>query len=371
MTRRPAPRTGFTLIEMLIVIGIILVLATLAVLFLPNLDRNKGVPNAVTQLQGWINLSKQHALRDGSPRGIRLIHDGNGQCTSLQYIEQPDPVAPRGPGIKIDVRTMPAFDPVLFPGNPGNIGPVTVVTLFQDPAHAVPPGQYPPEMSAAPPVNWLNWDGVQEGDIFELSGNIHAIATIRRFTYPPLPAAPGVPPAPTNAGNRQAQLVLDRVIAGADGVHLSTGFRVIRAPRPLVGEPLLQMHKDVFIDLTACYPCPIGPFNPPNPHPSGLGYQSPFQPPHTFFANWGPQPIPAPKGLADVNYVDILFNSSGFVANAPVGRYVIPVRHRDRPNDIHLVTIYTRTGKIANHPVDDNPANSPYSFTQDGQASGL
>src|SRR5829696_3196655 len=149
MTLRPRPRTGFTLIELLIVMGLIVLLAGLAVLFLPNLDRNKGVPNAVTQVQGWINISKQQALRDHSPRGVRLIHDGDGRCTSLVYIEQPDPVAPRGPGLYLELVT-PA------PNAP------TIATLKNS-------TQAPQETA---------WDGVQPGDFLEVSGGPFGVAQI-------------------------------------------------------------------------------------------------------------------------------------------------------------------------------------------------
>src|SRR5262245_15189806 len=131
MTARTRRRPGFTLIELLIVIGIIILLAALGFLLVPNLDRNKGVPNGATQLQGRINLSKQQALRDKSPRGIRLIHDGNGRCRSLQYIEQPEPIAPRAPGVYLELMA-------LAPGTP------TIATLKTK-------GKVPPETP---------WEGV-------------------------------------------------------------------------------------------------------------------------------------------------------------------------------------------------------------------
>src|SRR5262245_43953297 len=143
-TRSACRRSAFTLIELMVVIGIIVILATLAVLFLPNLDRNKGVPNQITQMHGWFNIAKQQALRDGVPHGIRLIPDLDNptRVTTLQYIEQPEPVAPRGPGIKIDMRVMLVFDPLIFPPTttPPNTGPLTVVTLFQDPNNQIPFG---------------------------------------------------------------------------------------------------------------------------------------------------------------------------------------------------------------------------------------
>jgi hypothetical protein len=222
---------------------------------------------------------------------------------------------------------------------------------------------------------------VQEGDFLELDGTIHATAGIRRFTFPPLPGAPGMPPAPLVA-SKQSQLVLDRVIEGTEnpalGVQMTTGFRVVRAPRPLAGEAMVQIHKDVYIDLTACFPCPLN-LDPPGASPSGINYSPDMQgynaPPIAPPMSWGPQAIPQAQRLpqlnpVDVNYIDVLFNPSGFVANAPTGRYIIAVRHKDRPKDIHFVTIYTRTGKITNHAWNDG-IGSPYLFTQDGSSPGL
>jgi len=173
------------------------------------------------------------------------------------------------------------------------------------------------------------------------------------------PAPPPAPPATT-------------------AMHVQTGFRVIRAPRPLVGEPMLHMHKDVYIDLTGSYPCPLNlDWVPPGQHPSGLAYQFPTGAGnyYTFYAPWGPQPIPPALRLpqpvpVDVNYIDILFNSQGFVANAPVGEYILLVRHAERPNDMLLIAIYTRTGKISAYNVNDF-GGDPYGFTRDGKGSGL
>src|SRR4051812_4382482 len=163
MTRRTAhPRSAFTLIELLIVIGIIVVLATLGAMFLPSLDRNKGVPNAATQIEGYIRLAKNQALRDGAPRGVRLIQDPNDptRVTAIQYIEQPEPLAPRGPGLQVLISTQNP-NPMGLPPYP-NPMPTTATLALPDPATGQPV-----------PTNWDDPNNTQiaAGDFLEVTGS--------------------------------------------------------------------------------------------------------------------------------------------------------------------------------------------------------
>lgn len=286
------PRPGFTLIELLFVIGVMVVLASLGFLLIPNLDRNKGVANATTQLEGQIRLSRGQALRDGSPRGIRLIPDPNDatRVVSLEYIEQPDPVAPRGTNVRVIIQTVPDQSGNLSTGVQLTVGGKATA-----------------------------WDGVQVGDYFELTVSPTTIARI-------------VPP-PSGQTPNPAVLWLDRVVEGTENgsqLQLRDGFRVVRSPRALQGEPLLQMHKDVFIDLK---------------NSQGI----------------------TPN--IDGNY-DILFNSSGQVAHAGTGMIFLTVQHIDRPNDHLVVVIYTRTGKVTAVNVNDG-GGDPFAFARDGKSSGL
>jgi prepilin-type N-terminal cleavage/methylation domain-containing protein len=362
MRSRPAcRRRGFTLIEMLLVIGILIILITLAALFLPNLDRNKGVPNAVTQVEGWIRLSKNQALRDGAPRGIRLIPDPNNptQCRQLQYIEQPDPLAPKG--------TTP---PTAANPNGLRIG-LLVSTVNPNPAPAPPPYPNPLPSTATlvlidpatnQPVAANNWDDplnpqILPGDFLELTGSPSVLARIMPQGAPPQGAAP----SPTFPGSQRSTLLLDRSIDGTDvaPLLLTDGFRVIRSPRPLAGEPALDLHKDVYIDFANCYPCPV-PLNDPNtglPVPSG---SPPYGSIYTAYQPWSP-----------TGSIDILFNSNGLVANSTTGQLIVAVRHVDRPNDMIFVVIYTRTGKVTAVPVFDAPNQDPYGFARDGRSPGL
>jgi prepilin-type N-terminal cleavage/methylation domain-containing protein len=329
------PRPAFTLIELLVVMGIMVIIATLGFLFLPNLNKNKGVPNATTQFEGWARLSKGQALKDGSPRGIRLIDDGGGKVTTLQYIEQPDPIAPRGQLIRAYVSTINPnmMGPPPYP----NPMPTTVDLVLLDPMT----GQ---------PTAGNNWDDpinqqIAAGDFFELNGSPSVVARVT-----------SVGPSPTFPGQQRVRLTLDRSIDGTDvsPLLLADGFRVVRAPRPLQGEPMLQMHKDVYIDLSLSNPFPqylIAQGYAPSPETNG----------YSTIASWSPSS----------NNLDILFNSSGQVANASTGQIMLTLVHVDRPTDRLVVIIYTRTGKITAVNWNDVPGSDPFLLARDGKASGL
>jgi prepilin-type N-terminal cleavage/methylation domain-containing protein len=299
-------RRGFTLLELLVVISIMIVITTLAVLFLPKLDQHKGVPNAVTQLHGWANLGKQYALRDKSPRGIRLVIDpaNPSVCTQLQYIEQPEPFAPGGRnGIVAQYSQVPD------PDNPLNI--VTAVTLYSTLSNSA-----------------LQWEGVAQNDYLEITLGANEVARIKYVVA------------------NSTTLVLDRDVASVDNSTQQSGFRVLRAPRPLMGEPALQMNKDVYIDMT---------------HSIGI--------------------TPAIDPFTGNLFCDILFNSSGFIGGASSGQIFLVIGHVDRynpaqfgvgfPGDCLILAFYTRTGRIAPYSVNDTPGGDPYAFARTGETPGL
>src|SRR5437870_1324304 len=85
-------RPGFTLIELLVAMAILITLAALAVAFLPNIGAQQRVADGAGQLQQMLLTAKQKALRDGRPRGVRLLllDPAGKEVTKLQYVEQPD-----------------------------------------------------------------------------------------------------------------------------------------------------------------------------------------------------------------------------------------------------------------------------------------
>jgi hypothetical protein len=98
LSRRPA----YTLLELLVVVGLIVVLATLTVAVAnSSLVDSYRVVGAADRLSGWLLNAKTRALRDRTPIGVRLIRGSDNPTDpeyfilrSAQLIEMPVLYAP-------------------------------------------------------------------------------------------------------------------------------------------------------------------------------------------------------------------------------------------------------------------------------------
>src|SRR5205823_4636424 len=93
-------RSGFTLVEMLIVLGVI---ATVAAIFVPialNLSDRNQVPKGASMLENALALAKARAVSEKRPNGVRISLTASNLRTltsgssfawydELQYIEDP------------------------------------------------------------------------------------------------------------------------------------------------------------------------------------------------------------------------------------------------------------------------------------------
>jgi prepilin-type N-terminal cleavage/methylation domain-containing protein len=314
-------RRAFTLIELLVVISLILVLATLAVLILPRLGDDQKSVRSADQLSMWLLIAKQRAYRDQAPRGIRLIRniDDPTQAREAVYIERPEDY------LSSNIQ-IPA------PGGPANSGLIRGPDLTNG------------------GTNYI----VEAGDVLvfdsleNLPYNSHRIATV---TYDAAYGGTVLTFAAADGNVRQINF----------GVPLpypnNFTFRIVRRERPLAGEPVLQLPKDMIVDLRP---------DPPDASGGRMGYS--YLPSDPFGV------LPS---------LDVVFNQRGQLMgrNANEGKVILRVRNGSKPEDVgdqFLVVVYTRTGLIAVHPMELTVSPSgppryadPFFFTKDGKASGL
>jgi prepilin-type N-terminal cleavage/methylation domain-containing protein len=375
--RNRAHRPAFTLIELLVVVGMILVLTTIVLAINIGTSDQRRVQRGAEQLQGWLLIAKQRAIRDRAPRGLRLNVSGSNQVTELVYIERPEPWT----SAILGRLSVPEWDV--------NVPNLTPPTLFDPNGKDYPNGTDVPLRSGTDPQfalfnspAWFNWrkfvflefngQFVQPGDVLEIiePPSVHVVSNVYLpMASPPLPykqmpsatglfswflpptmPRPGVPgapysfmlelPTPVPGTTSTPRSVFDPTLSRNVAVPYTTEkFRITRLPQPLVGESTLQMPKDVAV-LTG-------------PLPSN---------PATY-----PTTSILPTGL------DILFGPDGRLIGATNNVILwLDDTTGSGKADAQLIVIYARTGLIGTHPVDrSNPPFSVYSFTADGQSSGL
>jgi type II secretory pathway pseudopilin PulG len=250
-----------TLIEILVVLGLIATLSAMVMVIAPGALEKDRASAAVAQLEGALQISRARAMRDGLPRGIRILYNGSAQATSYQYIE---------------VR------PVFVP-NPG--GPFALPPYTNGVTSAVPPPyvQFVYTLSGnniasrecrvyglvadhlnellANTGGALNTPGpVTSGAVLYLPtlGTWHLFDTVSGpftdssqpgnpsyyvLSHTPRPTPPvGQPPYPDWFGYPDAQL-------GTQTAWRTYHWGVYSLPQPLIGDPVLELPQKTCVDL--------------------------------------------------------------------------------------------------------------------------
>jgi len=342
-------RRGFTLVELRVVIGIILVLAGLALLVANSgLIGNIRTSSGSDRISGWLMQARAKAQRDGAPRGIRFIVDPvTGFCREAQMIEVPDPY------------TMPA-------------GNFLMIEQYGT-GTAAPSGPYSSRLFVVGPNATDVPLNVAVGDTLSIPslGSIHRITDIR-------------PAFLLAVGGNNFNAVEIRVF----GQTLGPGLSKI---------PDLGAASKALPDAT---PFPANPNPPMSYSTSTFGFIRQARP--TF----GEPPMLLPDSVAidvansqlpNVNgNFDVVFSPNGDVQNTGgSGRVILWTRNPeafagnpatangggDRPSyeqagEMRLIVVYSKTGAVAVQPVPlpagaGPAAFDPYSTTKDGIASGL
>jgi prepilin-type N-terminal cleavage/methylation domain-containing protein len=317
MGRRDALRRGFSLIELLVVITMLAFLAAMTALFFPRFQERHQVETASSNLSSWLLTAKMMARRDGLPTGLRYLGVSStttGGAAQFQYIQQPDDFAQ-------GVYLGPAVD------SRGN--PIPLTARFSNDAQTQQALSH-----------------VTVGDHLEIYGG-------------------GPPRLIKQILAAQQQLVLDPTSTPLPANTITptntstTNYRIIPQPRVMNGEPPLSLPTDVIVDVSAF------------PAPNNTRFHS---------------KLPA-SPTANTPFSDILFAPSGAVigsgaANPGYYYYYLRDNGQDTQRKINppqsklfegyprLVAVYPRTGFIATHPVNPDPANHDL-FLKDGRASGM
>ena len=263
-------RRGFTLVELLVVMALIAVLAALTIAFFPNAASSARESRAAVQVQSWLNIAKQRALRDQAPRGLRLwivpppgaivtgIVPILNAVTDCQYLEQPEDysVGAIQSGLPNPALAMQAAyvaqgysaSNCIFVNGADLVNSYSAVTVIPNMPIAGFPGD----------PNIKYWS-VQPGDYIEINGTglLYQIVQV---------GVPSDPVGNPGAGN-PAFVKINPPLPFPINTPTAS-YRITRAPRP-VGEETLKMPEGTIIDLQTNINSNTLPLPDPN---SGTGY---------------------------------------------------------------------------------------------------
>jgi prepilin-type N-terminal cleavage/methylation domain-containing protein len=400
-------RKAFTLMELLVVIGLLALLMALTAVYFVTFNPSEQTRRGSDQLAAWLLSARQQAKRDGRPTGVVLV-DGNGNplpangapplfASGVVFIQQPDDFAQGvyigrnftqlpGPAnrqvfniAQIQSPTVDLTNTTFFPVLAGDYFELSGGGVLRRIINF--PNSKPPS-----PVRLTNPTARPELRIYELClapvppvPNPPTPFTAADYTGIDLPDPGGAIPPPTGPG-----LVVGTppTLNGKLPLIGPANYRIIPQPRILASEAPRMLPENVVID------CNVQPWNT-NYSPNGALSNPPTRPLPPSPSN------PNPKGLTQF---EVLFSPSGSVIgrSSAAGMIWLWVRNLDRGNLLTnsnindnagdrlfgrpvLVTIQTRTGFIAQHPVagedlrNPPPAaqSDPYQLARGGRASGL
>jgi prepilin-type N-terminal cleavage/methylation domain-containing protein len=283
-------RPGFTLVEMIVVMSIVGILFALTVALSPRVTSSSRITSGTSTVQTSLFTAKSMALRDQFPRGVRLVRESNSPfldpptnqvpnpnyniVKTLQYLEQPAPYV-NGVLVSVDANLVATFQGADFSSG------------------AVLPGDYL--------------------DVFDTGAkSLSLITNIVSATTLQLASAPS------------ANLSFPRT------------YRILRGPRPMIGEKQVDLPRDIVIDVS----------------------QSVMLPDQT------------------TGQLDILLSPTGQVtrSNQTLGKVMLWVRDANVTKvtgEQYLVVINTKTGLVGTYPVDITVGGDPYSYTKSGRGSGM
>jgi len=383
-------RRAFTLIELLVTMSVIVLLSAMTLLVVTNISERDGVTDAAGLTRQWLMTAKNRAGRDQAPRGIRLIVslDPNNPAktspfwvTELQYIESPPMLLPTNPSYGPTDPSAPCVEFFYtFTGGAITGRQCVIDNLLPNDAQLIigtfPPGNALLTLSSLP-------NGAGTGPFSARMTSLISVSPgTTTLPIPTVKLTVGLdlfPDPDLGAGSASAGLPLIVVYQ----------FGIACPPRPLLGEPALQLPKNICIDLSQ-FAAPNGPTNVPqfqNPSvPQGVSNPSPPPPFLDYDILFTPTGHVMPYGAgATTDQIFLWHRDYTKLKNAPNGNNALvvtnlaPVTYDMYPFQNggvqQLVFIRCKTGSLGQFPVLwPNPngqyvGEDPYTFARQGATS--
>jgi type II secretory pathway pseudopilin PulG len=204
------PRPSFTLLELLISLGIILILATLTMRLLNATLNSDRIRNGTREFQTFLAGARDRAVYAGQPRGVRLIQDPLDRSTahSFVYIGAPSTFTD---GTSITINT----------------DLLTINTLTGSPPV--------PNPTTTPPAVWaqlVQRGLLTDGATINIGGTFYTMARN---------------PPPSTANPTGGPWMLTKTFAGTAGASLSYTLQLL--PSVVPGEEPRSLPNNIVIDL--------------------------------------------------------------------------------------------------------------------------
>ncbi len=216
-------RRGVTLVELLVVMALIAGLAALALMIAPGIANQDNTLKGTADIQAALKISQGMAAAAKLPRGVRLLGPPTTSTTpsfvtELQYLECPPVMVPN--------------QTPLAPGAPGPYVQFTYTATTKS-GGAITTRQCL--------ITGLNSDQASE----VVTGSTLMLPTLGWFSRI----------SSFNISTNEAILdVYPDAALGAGTSYRTYHFGIFGAPRPLLGEPTIELARNICVDLSLCSP---------------------------------------------------------------------------------------------------------------------
>lgn len=356
-------RSGFTMIELLIVIGLMVLLATITVTTINLTISGDKVRAASRQVQSYLEGARDRAIHAKAPRGVRFLLDPTNSRTvsSMVYIAPTDDWTQGTIQLEWDSSTPPQ---------------VRVVRGFDS-----DPNSY----NSNNPTGWVGLIGLYQQGLLrdgarilipnDSTGTWYTINTSLLPNYNPSAGSYSPPrlllttPYVTPATNSNPTAFNPAFLPGTGPIT----YRLQLPANVLPNQEPTLLPKGTVIDLDRCSKTPAAPSVSTS----------------TLPASWmftGVTPF------IYTNQMDVMFSPRGTVIGTSAGKglihfYVAEQKDADQaliplssPGDKHIVSLFGRTGAISVHPVDLSPVDTVtingttvldyFKFAETGEVAG-